>query len=44
MVSAVTKMITDDPVIKAMREINPAFVSVAQHLGTRWRWKDSRIF
>jgi hypothetical protein len=27
-------MITDDPVIKAMREINPAFVSVAQHLGT----------
>jgi hypothetical protein len=27
-------MITDDPVIKAMREINPAFVSVAQRLGT----------
>ena len=28
-------MITDDPVIKAMREINLAFVSVAQRLGTR---------
>ena len=27
-------MITDDPVIKAMRELNPAFVSVAQRLGT----------
>jgi hypothetical protein len=27
-------MITDDPVIKAMREINRAFVSVAQRLGT----------
>jgi hypothetical protein len=27
-------MITDDPVIEAMREINPAFVSVAQRLGT----------
>ena len=35
MVSAVTTMITDDPVIKAMREINPAFVAVAQGLGTR---------
>ena len=34
MVLAVTTMMTDDPVIKAMREINPAFVSVAQHLGT----------
>lgn len=32
---AVTTMITDDPVIKAMREINPSFVSVAQRLGTR---------
>jgi hypothetical protein len=27
-------MITDDPVIKAMRELNPAFVSLAQRLGT----------
>ena len=35
MVSAVTTMTTDDPVIKAMREINRAFVSVAQRLGTQ---------
>jgi hypothetical protein len=28
-------MIIDDPVIKAMRDINPAFVSVVQRLGTR---------
>jgi hypothetical protein len=34
-VVAVTTMIADDPVIKAMREINPSFVSVAQRLGTR---------
>jgi hypothetical protein len=27
-------MIPGDAVINAMREINPAFVSVAQHLGT----------
>jgi uncharacterized membrane protein len=27
-------MSTDDPVIKAMREMNPAFVSMAQRLGT----------
>jgi hypothetical protein len=27
-------MITDDPALKAMREINPAFVSVTRHFGT----------